>query len=319
MAGNKISHELKVGALIAVGLVIALITIFSVGERQGLLKQRYFLKARFDDAGGLQKGAPVRVAGFQVGVVNSIDLVETDANPRVEVQLRIEKVWQKKIRQGSVARISSLGLLGDKLIEIVPTGLNNPVLSDNDQLLTKEVMPPEEILATVAEISDTLRSTTQSLNVIVKKIEKGTGTLGKMIDDPRLYTNLDSVMVSMNHLILLIKGNKGTIGKLMNDPTLYNSLNQTMANVNVISDSLRRGQGSLGKLLREPGIYNTLDSTSKRLEVILSRMERGEGTLGKLSKDEEMYKKLKESSEELNQLIKDLKANPKKYLGVSIF
>jgi phospholipid/cholesterol/gamma-HCH transport system substrate-binding protein len=48
-------------------------------------------------------------------------------------------------------------------------------------------------------------------------------------------------------------------------------------------------------------------------------MERGEGTLGKLSKDEEMYKKLKESSDELNQLIKDLKNNPKKYLGISIF
>ncbi|MDQ7798246.1 MAG: MlaD family protein [Candidatus Edwardsbacteria bacterium] len=319
MAGIRISHELKVGALITAGLIIALITIFSVGERQGLLKQRYYLKAQFDDAGGLQKGAPVRVSGFQVGVVNSIDLVETAGKPRVEINLRIEKSWQNKIRKGSVARISSLGLLGDKLVEIVPVNQSNAVLNNGDLLLTKEVMPPEEILATVAEISDTLRSTTLSLNVIMKKIEKGTGTLGKMIDDPRLYTNLDSVMVSMNHLILLIKGNKGTIGKLMNDPALYNSLNQTMSNLNTISDSLRRGQGSLGKLLREPDFYNSLDSTSKRLDVILSRMERGEGTLGKLSKDEEMYQKLKESSQELNQLIKDMKANPKKYLGVSIF
>lgn len=319
MAGSRISHELKVGALITAGLIIALITIFSVGERQGLLKQRYYLKAQFDDAGGLQKGAPVRVSGFQVGVVNSIDLVESAGKPRVEVTLRIEKSWQAKIRKGSVARVSSLGLLGDKLIEIAPAGQNNPLLNNGDQMATKEVMPPEEILAVVAEISDTLRSTTLSLNAVMKKIEKGTGTLGKMIDDPRLYTNLDSVMVSMNHLILLIKGNKGTIGKLMNDPAVYNNLNQTMSNINTISDSLKRGQGTLGKLLREPGVYNTLDSTSKRLDVILSRMEKGEGTLGKLSKDEEMYKKLKESSDELNQLIKDLKDNPKKYLGVSIF
>lgn len=319
MAGSRISHELKVGALITVGLVIALMTVFLVGERQGLLKQRYYLKAQFDDAGGLQKGAPVRVSGFQVGVVNSIDLVETAGKPRVEITLRIEKSWQSKIRKGSVARVSSLGLLGDKLVEIVPAKQSNAILNNGDLLMTKEVMPPEEILAVVAEISDTLRSTTLSLNVIMKKIEKGTGTLGKMIDDPRLYTNLDSVMVSMNHLILLIKGNKGTIGRLMNDPSLYNSLNQTMSNINTISDSLKRGQGSLGKMLREPDIYNTLDSTSKRLDVILSRMEKGEGTLGKLSKDEEMYKKLKESSDELNKLIKDLKENPKKYLGVSIF
>jgi phospholipid/cholesterol/gamma-HCH transport system substrate-binding protein len=319
MAGMKISHELKVGALITVGLIIALITIFSVGERQGLLKPRYYLKAQFDDAGGLQKGAPVRVSGFQVGVVNSIELVETSGKPRIEVGLRIDKSCQSKIRKGSVARISSLGLLGDKIVEIVPVSQDSIVLKNGEEMNTKEVLPPEEILAKVAEISDTLNSTAQSLNVIVKKVEKGTGTLGKMIDDPRLYTNLDSVMVSMNHLILLIKGNKGTIGKLMNDPSLYNNLTQTMTNVNVISDSLRRGQGSLGKLLREPDVYNTLDSTSKRLEVILTRMEKGEGTLGKLSKDEEMYRKLKESSDELNQLIKDIKQNPKKYLGVSVF
>jgi phospholipid/cholesterol/gamma-HCH transport system substrate-binding protein len=319
MAGSRISHELKVGALITGGLIIALITIFSVGERQGLLKQRYFLKSQFDDVGGLQKGAPVRVSGFQVGVVNSIDLVETSGKPRVEVTLRIEKSWQSKIRRGSVARISSLGLLGDKLVEIVPAGPDGALLKNGDLLSTKEVMPPEEILARAAEISDTLMSTAYSLNAIIKKVEKGTGTLGKMIDDPRLYTNLDSVLVTLNHLMITIKSGQGSLAMLIKDPALYKNLNQSLANANAISDSLRRGQGSLGKLLREPDVYNTLDSTSKRLDVILSRMERGEGTLGKLSKDEEMYKKLKESSDDLNKLIKDLKENPKKYLGVSIF
>lgn len=319
MASSKLSHEIKVGALIAVGLAITLLAVLSVGERQGLLKQRYLLRAQFADAGGLQKGAQVRVAGFQVGVVSGLDLVETEMNPRVEVKLRIEREWQGKIRQGSVARISSIGLLGDKLVEIVPAGPGNLPLGDGQMLTSREVMPPEEILAVVAEISDTLRSTAQSMNVIMKKVEKGTGTLGKMIDDPRLYTNLDSVLVTLNHLILAINSGQGTMAMLFKDPSLYKNLNQTLSNVNVISDSLRRGQGSLGRLMREPEVYNTLDSTSRRLEAILSRMERGEGTLGKLSRDEEMYHKLKDSSEELNRLIKDLKANPKKYLGISIF
>jgi len=75
MARINLSHELKVGALITVGLAIALVTILSVGERQGLLKQRYRLKAQFSDVGGLQTGAQVRVAGYQVGVVDDIRLV----------------------------------------------------------------------------------------------------------------------------------------------------------------------------------------------------------------------------------------------------
>ena len=316
---NKLSHEFKVGLLITVGLAVALIAVLSVGERQGLLKQRYFLNARFDDVSGLQEGAPVRVSGFQVGVVNKIALVEAGGRQKVEVRLRIEKQAQPRIRRGSVAKISSMGLLGDKLVEIVPASIDQPMLNNGEELATIVVMPPEEIMGKVAEISDTLNSTVISLNVIMKKIEKGSGTLGKMIDDPRLYTNLDSVMVSMNHLILMIKGNKGTIGKLMNDPSLYNNLNQTMSSLNTISDSLKRGQGSLGRLLREPELYNSLDSTSQKLSVIISRIEKGEGTLGKLSQDEEMYQKLRSASTELDLLIKDIKKNPKKYLSISVF
>ncbi len=319
MALNKLSHEFKVGLLITVGLAVALVAVLSVGERQGLLKQRYYLYARFDDVGGLQEGAPVRVSGFQVGVVKGIALTEIDGRQKVEARLRIEKQAQTRIRQGSKAKISSMGLLGDKLVEIVPASAELPPLKNGEELPTIAVMPPEEILARAAEISDTLRSTAVSLNVIMKKVERGNGTLGKIIDDPRLYMNLDSVLVSMNHLIALIKSNRGTIGKLMNDPSLYNNASQAMANLNVISDSLRKGQGSLGRMLREPELYNALDSTSQRLSIILGRMEKGEGNLGKLSKDEDLYKNLKNSSEELDKLIKDIKKDPKKYLGISIF
>jgi phospholipid/cholesterol/gamma-HCH transport system substrate-binding protein len=316
---NKLSHEFKVGLLIALGLAVALVTVLSVGERQGLMKQRYFLNARFDDVSGLQEGAPVRVSGFQVGVVKSIALVEVGGRQKVEVLLRIEKQAQPRIRRGSLAKISSMGLLGDKLVEIVPASVDQPMLNSGEELATIVVMPPEEIMARAAEIADTMRSTVLSLNVIMKKVEKGTGTLGQMINDPRLYTNLDSALVSLNHLIILVKSNKGTVGKLMNDPTLYNNASQAMANINVISDSLKRGQGSLGRMLREPDLYNSLDSTSQKLSIILGRIENGDGTLGKLSKDEEMYQKLKSASTELDLLIKDIKKNPKKYLSISVF
>jgi phospholipid/cholesterol/gamma-HCH transport system substrate-binding protein len=319
MPVNKLTHEFKVGLLIALGLAVALIAVLSVGERQGLMKQRYFLNARFDDVSGLQEGAPVRVSGFQVGVVNKITLVEIGGRQKVEARLRIEKQAQPRIRRGSVAKISSMGLLGDKLVEIVPAAMDQPMLNNGEELITIVVMPPEEILARAAEIADTMRSTVLSLNVIIKKVEKGTGTLGQMIDDPRLYTNLDSALVSLNHLMIMVKSNKGTIGKLMNDPALYNNTNQAMSNLNVISDSLRRGQGSLGRMLREPDLYNSLDSTSQKLSIILGRIEKGEGSLGKLSKDDEMYQKLKSASTELDLLIKDIKKNPKKYLSISVF
>ncbi|MDP2807656.1 MAG: MlaD family protein, partial [bacterium] len=147
---NKLSHEFKVGLLIALGLAVALIAVLSVGERQGLMKQRYFLNARFDDVSGLQEGAPVRVSGFQVGVVNKITLVEIGGRQKVEARLRIEKQAQPRIRRGSHAKISSMGLLGDKLVEIVPASIDQPMLNNGEELATIVVMPPEEILARAA-------------------------------------------------------------------------------------------------------------------------------------------------------------------------
>ncbi|MCU0606051.1 MAG: MlaD family protein [Candidatus Edwardsbacteria bacterium] len=319
MPTSKLGHELKVGALIVAGLAIALVAVLSVGERQGLMKQKYILYAVFSDVSGLQNGAPVRVSGYQVGVVNDIAMREVDGRNRIVVKLRLEKATQASIRTGSVAKIGSMGLLGDKLVEIVPATYDQPVLQHNDTLRTIEVMPPEEILARAAEIADTIRSAARSLNVIIKKVEYGKGTLGKIIDDPRMYVNLDSLLVTLNHLSLQIKSGQGTLAKLVKDPSLYNNLNQAAANVSVISDSLKRGQGSLGRMLREPGLYATLDSTSRRLNVILGRIEKGEGTLGGLSQDAEMYAKLKSASVELDALIKDIKKNPKKYLSISVF
>ncbi|MDO9026694.1 MAG: MlaD family protein, partial [bacterium] len=143
---NKLSHEFKVGLLITVGLAVALVAVLSVGERQGLLKQRYFLNARFDDVSGLQEGAPVRVSGFQVGVVNRIALVEVGGRQKVEARLRIEKQAQPRIRQGSLAKISSMGLLGDKLVEIVPASMDRPMVENGGELPTITVMAPEEIM-----------------------------------------------------------------------------------------------------------------------------------------------------------------------------
>ena len=319
MPTNKLGHELKVGALILLGLAIALVGIMSVGERQGLMKPKYFLVAVFGDVSGLQNGAPVRVSGYQVGVVNDIVMKEVGGRNKIVLKLRLEKSSQSSIRQGSIAKIGSMGLLGDKLVEIIPAKYDQPVLQNNDSLKTIEVMPPEEILARAAEIADTIRSAAQSLNVIIKKVEFGKGTLGKIIDDPRMYVNLDSLLVTLNHLTMQIKSGQGTLAKLVKDPSLYNNLNQAAASVNTIADSLKRGQGSLGRMLREPDLYLALDSTSQRLNTILGRIERGEGTLGGLSKDEEMYQKLKSASTELDALIKDIKKNPKKYLSISVF
>jgi len=319
MAGSKLPHEIKVGALLIVGLGIALVTVLSVGQRQGLLKQRYRLRAVFAEVGGLQTGAQVRVAGYQVGIVDDIRLVAQGDSARVEVVLKIERSAQGWIRRGAVARISSLGLLGDKLVEIAPSSRDSAVLHDGQELATVAVMSPEEILNRASEIADTLRSTAVSLNTIMKKVERGTGSLGKIIDDPRLYVNLDSLLLLTNQLIKKINANKGTVGMLLNDPSLYQNLSRTMANLNEVTDSLRRGQGSLGRMMREPQLYRTLDSTSRRLEAVLSRMDRGQGTLGKLSRDEELYQNLKESSQELKALIEDLKKNPKKYLSISVF
>jgi len=314
----RVSHEIKVGFLILIGLLIISVAIFSVGGQEEIWQKKYRLKIRFSQVNGLQKGAPVRLAGSRVGTVKDIYFSD-DSTQQLEVIIKVNKSVQSRIRKNSVAKIGALGLLGDKTIEISLGSVDYPVLEDNQYLAGKDSYDLEQMISEGGEIFDNLKKTSESAKNIVCKIDEGVGTLGMIINDPEMYFDLDTLLYLTTQLTNKINSGKGTLALLFNDPRAYNNLKDFLKSATVLVDSIKSGQGSLGRMVRDPELYNELNDLVLKLNTISKEIESGEGNINKLIYDKELYDNLKLLTKRIDELVEDIKKNPKKYVKFKLF
>lgn len=313
------SRELKVGFLIFIGILFLAGMILSIGKHQGIFQRRYELRVLMDRVSGLQVGAPVRLAGLDVGKVISIDFPEGLKEKQVEITLKIDQRVQQRIRKDSVAHIGTLGLLGDKFVNITLGSLDQPVLRPGDYLRGSTPVDIEEIVEEGVRVFEDLKAISKSSREIADKINRGEGTIGMMVNDPTIYFKLDEILALTRRLAVKVEDGEGTVAKLFNDPETYKNLNRLLVSVGSLSDSLQKGEGTLGKMVRDTTLYINLTGLVGRISSISERIERGQGTAGKLAKDERLYQDLRRTIGDLDELIRDIKENPKRYFKLKIF
>jgi phospholipid/cholesterol/gamma-HCH transport system substrate-binding protein len=224
--------ELKVGMFILVGIVILVFIIFSIGDIN-ISKAGYEIIVTFNFAAGLGSSAPVRVAGVGVGRVDGIRVMydEKDKKTYAEVHAWIEE--GTKIEKDSTVTINTLGLLGEKYLEILPGTPGSPILEKGDTIIGKDPV-------TMEQVTDNLVKITDNVNVIVGRLRKGEGTIGKLLTEETVYNNLDTFL--------------GRISSISAD------FDGFAANLKGFSDKLNSNQGTVQKLLTEDKIYNDLES-----------------------------------------------------------
>jgi len=164
------SRELRVGFVIFVGILFLAGMILSIGKHQGIFQRRYELKVLMDRVNGLQVGAPVRLAGLNVGKVTSIDFPQGLERKQVEIGLKIDRRVQPRIRKDSVAHIGTLGLLGDKFVNITMGSIDQPVLRPGDYLRGTTPVDIEEIIEEGVSVFDDLKAMSKSSRKIIGKI-----------------------------------------------------------------------------------------------------------------------------------------------------
>jgi phospholipid/cholesterol/gamma-HCH transport system substrate-binding protein len=203
------AFELKVGAFILIGVAILFMIVFSIGDIN-LAKSGYHIKVIFNFASGIGPAAPVRLAGVGVGRIDGISLFfdEKDNKTKAMITAWIEN--GAKIEEDAVVTINTLGLLGEKYLEIYPGTAGKPVIKNEGTIIGKDPIPMERVTDNISRLTD-------SVTDIVHRIEKGEGTLGKFLTDDSVYNNIESFTEKMN-------SNKGTIGRLLTDDTIYNKL-----------------------------------------------------------------------------------------------
>ena len=213
---RRMDLEFKVGIFVAIGIAILMSMIFSLKELKHA-QQNYTIKVRFDFANGIEIAAPVRVAGVQVGEVKDIEIAENKEANKTVVDLYVWLDKKVKIEKDSEAFINTLGLIGEKYVEILPGTPGSEALKPGETLPGRESVPIEKLTEKGYEIASDLGDTIKNFNKIVGDPETQVAFKATMLD-------LRKFMASANTVMDKVKAGEGTVGKLFMDEGLYEEL-----------------------------------------------------------------------------------------------
>lgn len=287
--------ELKIGVLTVGAVTIAAVLIFSLTGTKGFAWQRYSLKTKFTNVAGLASGSPVRIAGVEVGTVTAVELSGED----VDVTFQVNEKNRPLITDKSVAKLGSVSLLGQSAVDITPNAGGTPIPEWG-------YVPQGKPVAALSDMTDSASQGITELTAMLHDIRGGKGTVGKLMTDEALYTQLNAFIASASALTDGIKQGKGSVGKLLNDPATANALEASLKNVETLTKALANGEGSLGKLLKDDALSTSLTSATSNLDSLIAKLNSGEGTAGKLMTDPALFNKLNAMTDKLDALVTTL-------------
>lgn len=350
--------QVKVGIFIICALIFLAGGILIMGKQTKLFVPKGELTVIMTDVAGLKVGAPVWLAGVDVGAVTRIRFERPRENNEVHLDLEVDREALKKIGPDSIITVKTRGLMGEKYVDITPSKVYSEVPAK--RLYGTQVPKLDDVVQKAGTTFDTL-------NGIINNMKNGEGSVGKMLNDPKLYDNIVKLTVELNafaknanhgegtlgrlnrssepydrmmsiltradQTLKDIQNSNGTINKLIYDRQLYDKLTaladksvQAAEDVRELNKKLTSSDTTIGKLLGEREMYDKglalierADNSVKAFEEIANRVNRGEGTAGKLVADREMYEKLNGMVDSVSSLVKDIKENPKRYLKFSVF
>lgn len=313
---NNKSQTVRVGLFALLGLALAWITIESLNGGRIFRPKGYTLVAGFANLKGLKSGDEIRMAGVKIGSITTTRL----AAHRVEALLSVDPDVQ--IPNDAVASVEQSSLLGSNYLAVTFGTPGGSLLKDQDEIKTRPTIDLSEVITQLGAVGNKieqvldgvsksfngggengnlfskldklvdqngpkLTETISNLQDITSKIRNGDGTIGRLVNDPKLHDDLvatvgeikqaaDDARTFMNDakgIVGDVKSGKGTLGVLLYDDATANNLKVTVSNVRAMSDKIARGEGTLGKLISDDGLYLNAQSTLKKADRALDSLD----------------------------------------------
>lgn len=344
--------KLRVGVLMIVAMIILAALIVLITGNTHLFESKAKVYTYVNDAAALQVGAPVNLDGIPIGKVNSITLSGSkDPQRLVRLELEIPDERLKQVPLDSVSSISAANVLGTKFINI-KSGKSDTTVRPGQEIPSLNTAEFEDVVQQGYAILTSLQGVVTRIDRIVGIVESGNGSIGKLLVDetlynhvlqivdeaqkiataltsdrgtigkliysPEMYNQLRGSLTRLDSLMQGLQEGQGTAGKLLKDPALYNEIQQTTADVHKIVTDLNAGKGTAGKLLKSDELANQLHGTIAKIDVVIDKVNSGQGTIGQLLVNPQLYDNLNGASRELHGLMKDFRANPKKFLRIKL-
>ena len=313
---NPRVNEARVGLFVVFSLILLGVLILSLSSQSGLFRRTYSIKTSFNNVQGLVEGAPVRLQGRDIGLVEKIYFAPGFNEKPIDVVLQIDKSIESRVRENSLATIQTMGLLGDKYVEITHGSPPAPVIRPGGKVKSTE--PPnlfalldkgDEILTNIVNISHSLDKVTaefateenrqnftktfRSWKNVVTEIEHGDGLLHSVIYKPKSGDLVDELGKATKDLAAILHDMRQGTGKPGHSLADFS---ESMANVREITSRVKTGPGVLHEMVYkkgDEGLVKRLTAASKNLNEILAKVNRGEGSLGAFVNDPTLYEDLK--------------------------
>jgi phospholipid/cholesterol/gamma-HCH transport system substrate-binding protein len=345
--------QLRIGVVAVTAFVILFVMVFLLtSTKGGIFKHEALLRTYMDDASGLSDGTAVRLNGITIGYLDGLELTGSrDPKRAVGFDMKVRPEYLAQIPVDSVVGIGAANLLGDKFLNITQ-GRSSERVKDGAELKPLESQDIPELLKQMATLLTSFQTSLNRVDNLLAGVEAGKGNLGKLLKDEELYNTINAITAEGTKLLSDIRTGNGTLSKLIYDNTLYEEVRAPLRRVDAILADVQSGQGTVGKALKDPALFDQAKQTIAELDKLLADVNGGRGSVGKAMKDEELYRQavtlvnrlngtiekisagqgtvgqllvnpqlydtLNSTTAEAQSLVKDIRANPKKFLSVTL-
>lgn len=282
--------QVRGGVFIFLALLFFAAGVLLMGQKTKMFVSKGSMRIIISDAVGLKVGAPVWLAGVDVGIVTDVLFASPKNSNEVSIDIEVDSNAMKKIGADSKITIKTRGLMGEKYIDILPSEHYSE---------TPPALLHGAPVTTLDDVIQKAGDTFGKLDGIIDNIDKGKGTLGKLNKDDSLYTKMTSLADKsvkaaddVSALQKQILSKDGSIGMLLNDREFYD---------------------------KGISLLTRVESSAIEIEGITAKLKDGKGTAGLLLNDKALYEKMSKTVDDLDALVLDFKDEPRKYLKFSLF
>jgi phospholipid/cholesterol/gamma-HCH transport system substrate-binding protein len=350
--------RLRVGIMAIAALIILGVLIFLLSSTEGFFKSQITLYTYMDSSSAIAKGSPVRLNGILAGKVKNVELTgSTQPGRIVKLTLEVDRDFQSQIPVDSKAEVTALNLLGTNYINIAK-GKSTQTVQSGAELQSAAAMAIADFMKQGSAMLGGVQDVVTNLQSIMAEVASGKGTIGKLIyneeiydqakavisqvqkltetlnsnrgigkfiNDDTLYDEVRGTVGKVTNLIDGINQGQGTLGKIVKDPAMYDDavklvadLRKSVAKLDTILADVNDGKGDIGKLFKSEELHEEIKATMGRLDTIMDKLNSGQGTLGQLLVNPALYEDVDGLTRELHSLMKDFRANPKKFLTIQL-
>jgi len=219
------TREIKVGLFVFIAFVLLAVMIFSISDFYTSQAQyTYPLRIRFNFVNGIDTGAPVRVAGVQVGEVRAIGVYRDESTQKAQVELAIRLSKDALLEEDAVASINTLGLLGEKYLEINPGTPGKRTLEAGEILVGKDSVSTEKLMESTYKTVEEMQEAVGSLNQVISDPKAQEALKETLSNSKEATAQLTLFLTQANEMMGKINRGEGTVGRLLTKDDLYNDL-----------------------------------------------------------------------------------------------